>query len=713
MTAMAVGGFTVDANDNVWYDKSLYTYSYAFNLTTGEVGKSATDPVTGDALIQFPSGAAAIANGAAATDEILTVMGNRTVPGSTVCFVGLADSAVVNAYATAPPLSSVTGTVVVPNVNIVYQVKDDSKIVVKGDMKFLYTSATQNGVLDLITVGADIDAEGNGTVSNEIALYPAAGNLPAEVPRVYNTNLSTAYYFVNDADKSKATYYFTSLENAMKKSKVVYLTGTTVILEDTTFSNPDGDLDVILTPGAKLIVGDANHSPTLTIPGTTEVIVNDPGAFIVESGKAVFDVKPSGNDEPIADILIEGDKFIYTDIATALEMAKSGDVLELQRDAELKRDAAVKDGVELKDSPGAKLTIPKEKTLTVDGKLTTNNEIIIKGTLRVNKTADFNNAAVTLDGTIDVTATGTVNFTNVLLTGNGEGVLAVNGKTNLVNSDLEVADLVVEGTATLSVDSTSLLTVTKTMRVAKAPSVSTDNKNETTISGKVTLDINAVATVYGQKDLTSNLEPAADVVKVQYFIDGVLYVTKFCNKNNTAVPPVGDIPMLYEDQLKDIIILNWNTDRMFRGQWLVDESTGVTNTVAIGTTGWESLYAKFEPRMYDVTLAYTPGVTWTVNSVEKSGTIPIAYGSKIVVKAHVQPGYEGTPSVTVNGRTYDGKAWEVTDKAEFAVTDGSVKLAGSGKGDDGGLTLIEILLIIIVIIIAIIAIIIAIRLLRS
>jgi len=712
-----------------------YGFTYALKISSSgdaaEIGK-----LDSAGTISFPTDVES-------TDMIFAIMTLRATPGSSVAFYGDVDNGtnyVLTEVDKVVTLSVVTkatdnadagkikaGAVTVSDTNVVFQMLDESVLTVNGEMNFLYTSATNNGVLDIGFGNAYLEFNGTGIVSHQIGTYPAEGNLMAssEVPKVFDSaNLSTAYYIVNNDDLEQATYYFTSLQNAIKNSNTVFLQGNIVIKEDTTLTNPDGDLTVILTDGSTLQVGvkddpatdeDESVTATLTVPGSTQLIISNPDAYSVENGKAVYDVKPEGNDEPLADILMEGSKFVYTDIATALDTAVSGDVLTLRQDADLTRDATVKDGVTLNDSDQGVLTILKDKTLTVAGTLNSKNGMIITGTLRVDKTANFDGADVILDGSIDVTSTGTLNVTNSTgIDGADTGVLQVDGAANFKDSQAEVSKLVIE-TGTLTIGTTSDVFVTKTMQVGAQPTVSTENVNNATISGVVTLEGNATAMSYGGKDIADNLK--GDTDKVDYMIDSAIYVTIYCVSGEAV-----QIPMLYEDQLLDIVILNWNNDRMYRGDWLMKGDPIALNTDAkIGgpDSAWAIVYAQFEPKMYNVTCAYAPGVDWSVNNIKidsSNNPSQVAYGDTVVVKAFVQSGYDGTPVILVNGSAYNGNAYKITGDVTFSIKDGSVQVAGSGSSDNnsnGGLTLIEILLIIIVIIIAIMAIIIAIRLLRS
>jgi len=696
---------------------TTYKFSTAYKITSSgiETGKPSAAKVvfTGVGVVAGDTIFATLIN--TDTGNAPAYFYGKVSGPNDIAFNTVGSDDIVTLLTVAKPADAVTtGQIKAKDVTVgsapaTFEITDGSKLLVKGSMKFLFVDELTYGELNLGPDGY-LEFAGEGIVSHEIdtALYPADGGDYAivELPSVFlSNNLAASYYIVNDADKKISTYYFTTINNAIKNSNKVYLDGDIVITEDTTLANPDGKLEVILTTGSSLKVGNDEASPTLTIPGDTTLTIQG-YLYEVVNGKAVYDVQPAADQEPVADILIKGDKCVYTDIATALDMAVSGDTLELRRDAELKKDATVKNGVTLKDSDLGDLTIPEKKTLTVDGALESNYNMIIDGVLIVNKTADFKKGSeVTLNGTIWVKSTGTVNFTSAKVT--GDGILQADGEVNLVDSEVEVSELIVEN-GTLTIDKDSKLTVTKKMLVGKQPEVSTENVNSSTITGVVTLGSAAVATVYGEKDMEDILT-ATGVKKVEYMIDGKLYVTVYCMASDKQ------IEMLYEDQLKDIVILNWNNEKMYRGAWLISEVNGSLNTAAvIGSADWEIVYAKFEPKMYSITCDTYLGVTWTVNGYQYNGSEPftIAYGKNVTVKALVQPGYEGTPSITANGSAYNGSAMKVVGDVNFKLVDGSVHLPAAKK-DKSGLTLIEILLIIIVIIIALIAIVVAIRLLRS
>ena len=702
-------------------------FVFTFALWISAAGdKAAIGKLDSSGIISFG------ANEVTTADTIFVVLTQRITGGDVQCYYGNPEG--TNDLTAITPIAVITsndpvdgqikaGAVEVGDTVATFGMLDESTLLVKGTMNFLWTSTTNKGELNLKDGNAYLEFDGNGIVSHAIdtLFYPAAGNTMAEVelPLVFGSdNLNVVYYITNDDTNKISTYKFTTLENAKDntESNTIFLEGHVVIKENTTLSNSAGDLTVILTNGSTLEVGvrddpattdvDEGISAILTIPESTQLIISDPDSYSVENGKAVYDVQPTGNNEPLADILIAGSKYTYTDIATALDSAVNGDVLTLRQDASLNRDATVGNGVTLNDSVDGMLTIPEGKTLTVNGTLTSINGMVIDGTLLVNGTVNFDDATdVTLDGFITVASNGTLNITNgaIISPGaNDTGTLSVEGKVNVSSgSDVEVSTVSV-GAGTLTI-SNAVFIVGKSIVIGVQPTVSTDNVNRATISGVITLGDNALATVYGNVDLSKNFDSDNGVVSVVYKIGLPTYVTLYCD-NNSGIA----IPMLYEDDLLDITISDWNTDRNMRGDSLF-ENQGTL----IGEPGWEIVYADYSAKMYTVTVSYLQGLTWIVNgTVPSDGTVQIAYGASVTVTTAVQPGFAGTPNLTVNGAPYTaGQSYKVVGNTIFAAT--GVDIAGAPATTSSGLTLIEYLLIIIVIIIAIIAIIIAIRLLRS
>jgi hypothetical protein len=156
------------------------------------------------------------------------------------------------------------------------------------------------------------------------------------------------------------------------------------------------------------------------------------------------------------------------------------------------------------------------------------------------------------------------------------------------------------------------------------------------------------------------------VPKTEYIVNGEVYKTVYRDANK-PVP----LQVLYGDELKDKIILNWNNDPSLEGEWL-----SARNNVYPGDAGWEKVYADFEIRKYTVTFYYLQGMTWVCNGLDQSGgaDIQVEYGKTVSVMGVVQPGYEGTPVLRLNSSAYiPGTAYNVTSDANFTAT--GVRLA--------------------------------------
>jgi len=564
-----------------------------------------------------------------------------------------------------------------------------------------------------------------------------------------SANLCAAFYVTSNGTATTpataVTYYFTTLNNAVSNSNNVFIVGSPYILtEDLTI--PDGTT-VTVSSGSRLQVGDDDNSAVLTVSDGAKLINNNARAdpvngIDVSNGQVVYTLTnapaPGSANEPTADVIMTTPtNKIYTDVGTALNsLSQSGDTVLLIREATLVKDATVKSGVTLQDAPGADLIIPNDVTLTVQGTANFNNDGTLDGKITVANGGVVNvTSNVTATGAVEVQsggvlalAGGNIDTLSTLTIFDGGSVALTNDTTGAVPvySYLEVNDFfMLPGTgsaASLSIEKDAQVYVDNSLTVGSVPTVSANNTNTAKITGVVTLDSNAVATVYGNSTVDStNFE--ATTVSSTYWIGSNVFQTVYVDGNAISL-----LPALYPD-LSDIQVLDWNNDQMLNGIWLSyfltnPDAPFVGDTVATSTASvhsdWTNLYAKFVPRMYDITLTYTPGVTWVVNGKQIDGSNnpqSIAWGTTVTVQALVNPGYTGTATVQKDGTSVSNPySMTVTGNATFSIKDGSVQVAGSGSSGEktyGGLTLIEILLIIIVIVIIIIAIIIAIRLMRS
>jgi hypothetical protein len=376
----------------------------------------------------------------------------------------------------------------------------------------------------------------------------------------------------------------------------------------------------------------------------------------------------------------------------------------------LDKDATLKAGVTLEDAILASLIVNDGVVFTVDGILISTQNMQINGTIRINGTATFkDNAAATFgpSGAIDIMANGVLTVTGATISGApGAGAINVAGKLAAETGAIISAGYI---SVTGEVNNSGTITAIDKLVIGAIPTLSSGYVNSAKINGTITLGTNATAYVYGTLAVSKNLvaEGAGVLADTQYIIgDTYVYVTLYA---------AGQKLVMIDDELLDIIFLNWWENREFRaGDWNVLQGGGAKafgpGDALIGE--FAKIYAEFKWRTFEVTFGFTRGADWIVNGVNlgSSGSATYNYGTKLTVTVDVQPGYEGNPVLRANGASFTNP-YPVVSDTSFTVS--GVQTAKTGGGDSGGLTLIEILLIIIVIIIGIIAIIVAIRLMRS
>ena len=186
----------------------------------------------------------------------------------------------------------------------------------------------------------------------------------------------------------------------------------------------------------------------------------------------------------------------------------------------------------------------------------------------------------------------------------------------------------------------------------------------------------------------------------EYYMGEELFLTAYAAGNDTTA--IGAIKAPAEHARFD----NWmNADE--------EDATRAT----IGAQNFTEVYANIEYNIYDIDVSACPGATvyidgkeWTDYVENLRGTL-YAYGAH-TIDIYITPGYEGTPSITINGQSVTGNSFELTGDTEITVS-GITAIDYSQTGGSDGLGLTEILLIILVVLIVIMAIMVALRLMRS
>ena len=681
---------------------------------------------------------------------------------------------------------------------------DGYTFVVKGYMDFIFTNNMAPQIKGIFVqptdynwlIGLDLDGT-NGTVYNitfEGTGTIAYGTIPQEMPSlIFHPmsevgNLNAAFYYKNEgptATPDKTTFYYTTLDNALKNSNEVTIVGWIYILEDTVLQGPDTtkptkiniSADSGLQIGLKawnvdgatvigwkgamppiggVVIPAQSYAPKVELPtGTTVEKTTGSSQYLVQYGQAIYDVKPLLDmNTPLAEVLIVGDKYIYTDLWTALNITNSGDVINLLEyprfyptavdpysGAILDQSGTLKAGVTLKDNTNANLWIVKGVVLTAAGKIDSTKTMTIEGTILVTGDSKFSAGAIaTLIGTITIAQGGllTVDGNTTRINGGANSVINVDGTLTLKGSRVVAYIIQITGT----VNAASVLEATFAFVIGKAPEfISEPYTNTATLNGVASAyKVDDIAIVFGSKEFTQ----FAALKKTDYVVPTVgnfkpllaadfAYATVYCAAG-VLVPPAGTLPLMmvkplsYVSALKDAFIWAWNTERDMSGSWLDNRVT------VAGDTGWETVYAEWEWKLIDITLANYAGVNWTAYSTpvgwsnttsgvsgttNGSGTFSLPYNMVIVVGAAPNAGFtDTTVSIKLNGNAFtNGGTFKVTQEALFTAE--AIPTGGGGGGGGGGDNgsswgdPIVILLIVIIIIIAIIAIVVAAKLLRS
>ena len=316
-------------------------------------------------------------------------------------------------------------------------------------------------------------------------------------------------------------------------------------------------------------------------------------------------------------------------------------------------------------------TIDIEAELTVNDDMTIPGDIIIDegGELIVGRNTSANDAAYTL------TVTGTVTVSAVE---NHAGTLKVNGALNVGAAPKMLGDA-----ATGSVVGEVILGSSAYVTVFEGASIA-----DATLTDGVGTELKTTAFIVNGVDLASMYA----------------FSTLSISPINTAV---GGLENLTDDGVPNRINFKWYS--------------GETPITAANIGDYETLSTEIEYESVSFKISAGPGLIIFIDEVRAGTEGSFTIGTHTIT-VYVDAGYEGTPSVTVNGQAIAGGTFEVTtdmingDNVIYATgatpADSTVVIEGGNGGSDGmGLT--DYLLIILVILIVIMAIIVAMRLMRS
>ena len=371
------------------------------------------------------------------------------------------------------------------------------------------------------------------------------------------------------------------------------------------------------------------------------------------------------------------------------------------------------DGETMTVASGATLLVPGGVTLTV-GNDENKAALIVEGTITVNGTVSVSvNGITDIDGTMDVVKTESADSALVTIAADSDvsdetnkaGILNIAGTLNVVENET-LGDgavtvngiLSVAGTVTGPVD-----LVNGYVRAYADASVDTDN-----------LDLDAAGTVNEYVATVFNVNGAPYMTVYIHTGAGVTYNTVLGDEDfdvpgfETVVKDADD-KTVYDIQKAQY----WFSD--------VDMKKGLTGT-SIGSD--ENAYIKLNASTVTITVSVGEGISLYIDDVRQVSNVAVLSVGTHTVTATVNPGFNGTVTVTFNGQTISG-SFEITADMASAAYDGPLAISATGDitqdsttvvtggSSDDSLGLTDYLLIILVVLIVIMAIMVAMRLMRS
>jgi len=369
------------------------------------------------------------------------------------------------------------------------------------------------------------------------------------------------------------------------------------------------------------------------------------------------------------------------DLATLLDNANPGDIVKMNSDMTLSRDANVKAGVTL-DDDGNSLTIPFNTVLSVKGKIVLTGSTSISGSLfMLSESEGLINGNVELYGSIE-SLNGANNFkigtvADVTIMGYGNSKMLVDGDVEIGSTAhktvVSVRNMSITGSVTIRGDSEII--IERMLSVGFVPTIITDDLGTTRVTGKITLQNDAYAIVYGNSAFKANnlKNPSVNTeFLVTYMGKTTPYATEYINVT-------GNIKLVLPSaqELIDFTLLSWRDS----DNQVIPEN----NNITIGSTNYQDVYGETVRKNYTITLSDDDSIRWLVNGITASGKIERGYGTTVTIDVRLMPGYSELPLIRMNGLPYEpGTSFIITHNTLFTTSAGT-----SG----GGIDIITVVLI--------------------
>lgn len=311
-------------------------------------------------------------------DTPATTSGNFTYNTSTKV---LTTSATVNAhgylnliyngvivYHTTTPAISGNGTVVLGTITL--SISNASSVIFKTAGKGVAASITNNGTLAVngtlklvydsvqVTSGSSGYASITGNISS---IVNVSGELVIDSASTgpFTTGVNAAYYYNSTAASSAPlyTFHYTTLAAANAVSAATSITVIGTIAIDSDLSITAGTSSAVRTltiaSGAVLKVGTSSATAVLTVPATATNTFTTTGTVEIINGSVKIAGETTDRGSSIVTAVFMQQTVgsvtygVYTDLATAMAAAVSGDTVTLRGNASVVSDVVIPVGVTL------------------------------------------------------------------------------------------------------------------------------------------------------------------------------------------------------------------------------------------------------------------------------------------------------------------------------------------------------------------------------
>lgn len=550
-------------------------------------------------------------------------------------------------------------------------------------------------------------------------------------------SVNAASYRTEEADSNPSyTYRYVNLASAMGAAKSFSVFGTVPVLADTALAGtPAGtasqknvitiENNSVLEVGKSSAAGSA--TAVVTVPATTQLAFAGNGKIDVKNGQ----LKIAGETAARAMTVVKANVFfddgtdgVYTEIMTALNLAKSGDTVVVRTgsgDIDIDRNAEVKAGVILDPRNSSKITVKAGSVFTVAGSMMLAPKIDVEAAeggsapkdaaVLLLKNKDVKITVLELRGVLELangfdnTAADETGFgittLNIYGTSSAASVIKVGGKANVPSlvkpGSTAVAEIDVTGTANFKTGFASAATLNLKLSESGIANIGLDltvNNVDAVGTSKIAVAAEKVFKISGKGTFgvrpTHVTESATAVDAKNISLDGTGYAVVYGKAPNVTFTPATAKATTAFCFNEDGVKPQWQ--KVYSAQAYVAPSTGFqltltdpeivghsfvnwykedtfTNVVTSACCGeYASIFGKLSKTAYTVNFPAIVGIKWFLDGKEVSGIKAVDCGEhKIVAKA--ASGYDTkNVKIKINGEIYNsGATFSLSGNAEITA----------------------------------------------